>query len=401
MEFVKIYQEFDRPRIPEEEIGAVLREECTQSGITIPSGGRIAVAVGSRGISNLPVIVKTVVEWLKDGGAKPFIVPAMGSHGGATAEGQKEVLAAYSITEAAMGVPVESSMDVVELPSQGLPNQVYMDKKAYQAEGTVIINRVKMHTAFRGAVESGLAKMCVIGLGKHRGAQELHSYGVEGLRDLIPPSAEKVLDHGRILGGIAVGENAYEETALLRVLRPEEFAGEEPKILDWSRRHMPSLPADNLDVLVVEEFGKDISGTGMDVNIIGRMKITGVKDPEVPKIGAIVLLDLTENSHGNATGMGLADIITRRFYEKIDFQATYENVLTHCFFERGKMPVIAETEAEALDYALKYCRIKNPEKAKVLRIKNTLVLDEMWASRSLVEELSHRPGVKVTGEIRV
>lgn len=398
MELIKIRRHFDRSHIPVEEIEATVKTELNRSGMDIPAGGRIAVAVGSRGIANLPVLVKAVLDWIEEREGRPFIVPAMGSHGGATAEGQRQVLESYGITETAMGVSVESSMETVELQSEGLPNKIYMDKRAYESDGTILINRVKIHTAFHGPSESGLMKMCVIGLGKHKGALELHSFGVKGLRDLVPAAARRVIRQGNIIGGLAVGENAYDQTALIKALAAEEIEGEEPRILDWTRQRMPSLPADTMDVLIVDEFGKNISGSGMDVNIIGRMKIDGVAEPELPKIKAIVLLDLADNSHGNASGMGLADVITRRVFEKIDFKATYENVLTHCFFERGKMPVIADTDSDALAYALKYCGIKDPEKARVLRIKNTLVLNEAWASAPLLEEISRIQGIEVTEE---
>jgi hypothetical protein len=395
MQFTKIIQQFDRPRIPEDQLASVIREQFNASGVNVPRGGRIAIAVGSRGITNLPHIVKAMVECVKERGGMPFIVPAMGSHGGATAEGQQALLESYGITQAAVGAPIRSSMDVVELPSGDLPNKAYMDKLAYEADGTVVINRVKVHTAFHGPTESGLLKMCVIGLGKHQAALELHRFGVQGLRTLIAPTAGRVLKYGHILAGLAIAENACEDTAFLKVLLPQDFEREEAAMLEWVRAHMPALPVDQLDVLIVEEFGKHISGTGMDVNIIGRMKITGEPEPQSPRITSIVLLDLAEQSHGNANGMGLADVITRRFHDKIDFNATYENGLTHGFLERIKMPVVAETDADALADALKPCHIHNPDQARVLRIKNTLVLDEMWASAAIVEELRAQPQIEV------
>lgn len=389
MELIKVKQHFKRTKISDEKIETVVREQVMNSGVSIAKGAQIAIAVGSRGIANIPEIVKATAQWVKESGGEPFIVPAMGSHGGATADGQKQVLESYGITNAYTGAPIKSSMEVVELPSGDLKNKVYMDKLACQADGTIVINRIKVHTAFHGAIESGLMKMCVIGLGKHKGALELHRYGAKGLRESIPPTARQILKHGNILLGIAIAENAYEETAIIKAVRPADFEREEMKLLQWVKENMPKLPLEQLDVLIVEEFGKNISGTGMDVNIIGRLKIASEPEPESPNITSIILLDLHEKSHGNANGMGLADVITRRFYEKIDFKATYENILTTGFLERGKMPVVADTDQQALEYALKPCGLKTPEQAKIIRIKNTLILDELWASPKVVDEIKN------------
>lgn len=391
----KIRQHFERPRIPIDQIDATIRGQFEALGLRIPAGAQIAIAVGSRGIANLPGIVKSVVACVKARGGRPFLVPAMGSHGGATADGQRAVLERYGITEAAMEAPIQSSMEVVELPADGLPNAVYMDRLAYEAAGTILINRVKAHTAFHGPIESGLLKMCVIGLGKHRGALEVHSFGAEGLRTLIPATARQILRHGNILLGVAIAENAYDETAVIKVLRPDAMEREEAALLDWVRRHSPALPVEQLDVLLVEEFGKHLSGTGMDVNVIGRLKIAGQPEPDTPGITSIVLLELSDQSHGNANGMGLADVITRRFYENIDFAATYENILTTGFLERGKLPLVADTERDALLAALKPCGRQPVEQARILRIQNTLALDELWASGPVVDEIRGRPHIDV------
>jgi hypothetical protein len=396
----KIIQHFERDTIPEHDLASRLRQELRHSGVTIPPHAQIAIAVGSRGISNLPLLVRTTVQWVKKMGGTPFIVPAMGSHGGGTAEGQQQVLESYGVTEKTIGAPIRSSMDVVELPSEHITNKIFMDKIAYEADGTIVINRVKVHTAFHGPVESGLMKMCVIGLGKHQGAREIHQYGAQGLRERISPTARQILKHGNILLGIAVAENAYEETALLQAIRPEQFEMEEITLLRWARAHMPKLPIEQIDVLMIEEFGKHISGTGMDVNIIGRLKISTEPEPESPKITSIVLLDLPNRSHGNANGMGLADIITRRFFENIDFQATYKNILTTGFLERGKMPVVAETEQQALEYALKPCGLLSAADAKIIKIQNTLILNELWVSKPILREIREKDSIEVTDEIQ-
>ena len=398
MKLIKIRQQFERHKIADDRIEAVVREQIVQSGLTLTPGATVAIAVGSRGIANLRRVVKTTVQMVKDLGGAPFIVPAMGSHGGATAEGQREVLEGYGVTEAYTGAPIRSSMEVAELPQDGLGNKVYMDAYAHKADATILINRVKLHTDFHGPLESGLMKLSVIGLGKHKQALEIHRYGVHGLKELMPLTARQILKHGNIILGIALVENAYDETAMIRALLPSEIETEEMKLLEWVRRHMPRLPIAKIDVLIVEELGKNISGAGMDTNIIGRLRIRGEQEPDFPNISNIIVLDLTEDSHGNAAGMGLADFVCRKFYEKIDFDATYENTLTSNFLERGKLPIVVENEQLALQYALRNCGIQDPATAKIIKIKNTLTLDEIWVSPAVIAELQGRQNIEITND---
>lgn len=392
----KIRQYFNDEHIVD--IEGEVRKQILSSGISIRPGARIAIAAGSRGVANIHRIVKATVDWVKEMGGEPFVIPAMGSHGGATEEGQKAVLEGYGITREYVGAPILSSMEVVELPQGNLINKVYMDKYAYAADGTIVINRIKVHTDFHGPTESGLMKMCVIGLGKHKQALEIHRYGVYGLRELIPPTARQVLKHGNIILGIGVVENAYDETAVIRALKPGEIEKEEIKLLDYNRRNMPSIPVDRIDVLIVDEMGKNISGTGMDTNIIGRLKIKGSPEPEKPMVTNIVAADLTEESHGNALGMGMADFITRKFADKIEFKSTYENTITSTFLERAKMPIVGETSKLAVKYALMTCGPVDAEKAKIVRIKNTLKLDELYVSEALLEELKKDKKIEIIGE---
>jgi hypothetical protein len=275
-----------------------------------------------------------------------------------------------------------------------------MDRQAYEADGTIVINRVKVHTDYHGPFESGLLKMCVIGLGKHKGALEIHRHGIHGLKDLIVPTARQVLQHGNILLGLAIIENAYDETALIHALLPQHIEAEEQRLLQWCREHMPSLPVQQLDVLVIDEFGKDISGAGLDPNIIGRTKIKTEPDPLSPDITSIVLLDLTEASHGNALGMGLADVITRRVFEKIDFRTTYENVVTSSFLERGFLPIVADDEHTALEYALRHCGLADLGNPRIMRIRNTLKLDTLWVSAAVLDEIRALEHVEVTADTR-
>jgi len=395
---IKVRHVFNNEHI--RDIEGTVREQMQSSGVKIDKGSNIAIAVGSRGIKNIHRIVKAAVQYVKDMGGFPFIVPAMGSHGGATAEGQKGVLEGYGVTEEYTGAPIRSSMQVVELPQEGLENKVYMDKNAYEADGTIIINRIKYHTDFHGSHESGLMKICVVGLGKHKQALELHKYGVKGLKDMIVPTARQILKHGNIIMGIGIVENAYDDTAIIKALKPDEIENEEAKLLEISKGNMPYFPVDKFDLLIIDEMGKNISGTGVDTNIIGRIGIRGEKEPEKPYITNIVITDLTEESHGNGLGVGLADIITKRLFNKIDLKITYENVLTSNFLKRGSIPIIADTDRQAVEYALRTCGPIETENARIIRIKNTLELGEIYVSQSILEEVRDNRNIEVIGELR-
>ncbi len=399
IELTRIRLRWDEPGIEDIEAAVAAEFSRREDAFRFPRpGARIAVAVGSRGIANLVRIVGAAVRELSARGARPFILPAMGSHGGATAEGQREVLAGYGITEAAVGAPVVSSMDVVELPSGADGPRLFMARDAWESDGVLLVNRVKPHTDFHGSHESGLVKMAVIGLGKQTQALEIHSYGVSGLRERLLPAARAVLETGKILGGLGIVENPREETAVLRLASAAGLVETDRELLARARGLQPRLPIDDLDVLLVDEMGKDISGVGMDSNIIGRIRVRGQEEPDRPRIASIAVFDLTEASHGNALGVGLADVITRRLRDKIDFRATAENVVTSGFLERGKIPLTAETGRRAVEIALRGASVRDAAAARILRIRNTLALEEMWASDALVGELAGREVVEVTGE---
>ena len=382
---VKIRQAFDPGHI--DDIEQATRDQILSLGISLKPGARIAIAVGSRGITNLDRIVKSTVEAIREMGGDPFIIPAMGSHGGATAEGQRQVLEGYGVTEEYTGAEIRSSMEVVTMLPGNLGHRVFMDRYAFEADATVVINRVKVHTDYHGTTESGLLKMCVIGLGKHAMALEIHRYGVYGLKELIPAAARHMLQISNIIMGIGIVENAYDQTAIIQAIRAGDLEWEELKLLDFNRKHMPCLPVDKLDVLIVDQLGKDISGVGMDPNITGRMRIRGQQEPVRPNVSNIIALELTEGSHGNALGMGLADFITRRFFGQIDFEATYENVMTSTFTERGKMPIVAENARQAMMYALRASGPIDMPDAKIIRIRNTLKLDEIYVSPAVLREI--------------
>jgi hypothetical protein len=392
---VCIKQKFDEVHITD--IKKTVREQLDTIRAGIKPGDNIAVAAGSRGIADIAVIVRQVTDWVREKGAHPFIVPAMGSHGGATAEGQIRVLKDLGITEQSVHAPVRSSMEVVEIPSNS-SYKLYMDRFAFQSDGVIIVNRIKMHTDFRGKTESGLLKMCVIGLGKHKQAAEMHKYGITGLRDMIPKAARDILKTGKILFGVGIVENAYDKAAVIKAVMPGEMEQEEIRLLDMSKKMMPSLPIKQADVLIIDQMGKDISGTGMDTNIIGRLRVIGEAEFTEPDIKRIIVSDLTEASHGNALGVGLADFITRKLFSKIDLRTTYENILTSTFLERGKIPIIAVNEREALEYAFKSCQITAPQKARIIRIKNTLELHRMYISNSVLELVSNDPQIEVCGD---
>lgn len=387
LKMLPIAQHFPKDKI--EDVEAAVQKAIYQTGVKFPKGSRIAVAVGSRGIANIAAITKAAVLETKSQGAHPFIIPAMGSHGGAEARGQKRVLEHYGISEKTMGVPVVSSLDVVEIPSK-YDFKLYMAKDAYEADGVVVINRVKPHTDFHGPVESGLLKMCVVGLGKHKQALEMHGRGVYGLRELIPKAARQILKTGKIHLGIGIVENPLDETLLIKAADAADMEELDRELLELARKNMPSLPMEKLDLLIVDELGKDKSGTGLDTNIIGRMGIKGEADSK-PDIAYIIACELTEASEGNALGMGLADFITKKFYDRIDFAATYENVMTSTFTERGRMPLVADNTRTAVEWALRAMGRKEPEDILAARITSTLELGKMYVTPAVVKELKTSP----------
>ncbi len=361
---------------------------------TIPSqklrDASIAVAVGSRGIAHIADITAQTVTFLKNNGANPFVFPAMGSHGGATAQGQREVLTSLGITEAALGCPVRASMEVEEIDAPGLPHKVFVDAYAWNADHILMINRIKPHTAYYGDYESGLVKMACIGVGKHAMAQQMHRCGVQGLRDMMPDAAAHLFATGKFLGGIALVEDAYDEIMHVEYLDTSDTRGilaREPDLLRMAVDNMPRLPVEDIDILIVDETGKNISGTGMDTKIVGRMRLFGVQEPVSPRVNQIVACDLTPETHGNAVGVGLADVITRRLYEKIDFQKTYENVRTSTFLSRAFIPVVADTQDDAFDWAAAAAGAHKKDALRVVRIRNTLQLDNVGVSEAVYREM--------------
>ncbi|TDL75637.1 DUF2088 domain-containing protein [Rhodococcus qingshengii] len=351
-------------------------------------GAEIAITAGSRGISNMIEILRVCVSYLKNAGYKPFLVPAMGSHGSATAQGQIEVLEHLGITEESVGAEIRSSMEVELLGYTEKGQPVYMDKNAFHAEGILVINRIKAHTAFRGKVESGLSKMITIGLGKRKGASFVHSDGALQMAENIEDVSLFALQNSPILMGLAIIENGYDETADIVGVEKNHWHEKESELLQYSKSMMPSLPINNIDVLIIEEMGKCYSGTGMDPNIIGRWRIDGVPEPVRPSVSRIVILDIADQSFGNAQGIGLADFTTQRLIDKMDRKSTYTNALTATYLRRAMLPMIYETEQEAIETAILSLGPKiKKELINIVQIPNTLHLSRISVSLPVLTEL--------------
>jgi hypothetical protein len=358
----------------------------------------IAIGAGSRGIANLPQVTRLLIDELKRAGCKPFLFPAMGSHGGATPAGQLAVLARMGFTEEKMGVPIRATMDVVQVGTTptGLP--AYVDSFAAAADGIVVINRIKPHTSFRGQVESGLAKMIVIGVGKQKGAETCHALGYGRMEANLRALCHTTLASGKILFGIGLIENAYHETSHLAVLPAREIEAREPEFLDTARKLMPVVPIRDLDVLLIDEVGKNISGTGFDPNVVGRYPTADVTLTERdPRITRIAVLNLTDVSEGNGTGLGLADFTTDKVFRKFNFIETYCNLLTSTTATVGKIPMVMRDDRQAIQAAIKTALIADPHQIRLCRIHGTLSLDRTYISENLVEEALRNPHTRVDG----
>ena len=380
-------QEFDDAKITPEDIPAVVYRELSKPGIgeTIKPGMTVAVTAGSRGVANVNVITRSIVDFCKEKGAHPFIVPAMGSHGGALAEGQKELLAGYDITEESMGCPIKSSMETVLLGYSQYGKPVYQDKYAHEADGIIISCRIKPHNAFCGPYESGVCKMMVVGLGKQMGAESVHSDGLGNMARNLPANARVALDRSNILFAIPCVENAYDETSIIEAIPREEIMDREPELLKTAFSNMPSILVGEADVLVVNEMGKNFSGTGVDPNISGTWSTEFGKGGL--KVKRTCFLDLTDCSHGNANGMGLADIITARLYEKLDPEVIYPNCFTSTVLRSGMMPPVVATDKEAIQACIRTANQIDRDNCRIIRIKNTLHVGEIMLSQAYYEDV--------------
>jgi len=371
------------------DVPAEVRRQWLNSNIAkrIKPGDRIAVGCGSRGIRHIGLIVKTTVQALQELGAKPFVVAAMGSHGGADSKGQRELLASYHIDEAHLGVPVKTDMDSQQIGTNSWGDPVWWDRNALGADGVVTVSRIKAHTDYRGLYESGIVKMCVIGFGKREGASQHHRWGWKGLKEMMVESMKVILEKTPFLGGLAILENANEETAELRVVDRDELLEVEPKLLAKSRDLMGKIPFEELDVLVIGEIGKNYSGAGIDPNVVGRLLIEAAPELETnkPKITRMCCLDLSPESHGNGTGVGIADLTTDRLLASIDPVPFRMNNLTARFLWRSKLPFSFPTDREVIEQSIDTCWQPIAERLKLAVIANTLEVAELWVSKALAD----------------
>jgi hypothetical protein len=383
----RVRQRFDNSSVAD--VRAEVRKEFERlpSGRTAP-GAKVAVAVGSRGIAELAAIVSEAVSCLRAMNLHPFILPAMGSHGGATAEGQRRMLDDLGVNEKTVGAPVVSDMEVVSLGRLASGAEVFFSRDAMEADYVAVINRVKPHTAFRSEVESGLCKMLAVGCGKHQGALNMHKFD---LASSIVPAAEVVLSRAPILCGLAVVENSRETIHTVRLALPEEFTAVDMKLLKIARGLLPSIPLKDLDILLVEEMGKNISGAGIDTNVIGTWRRDA--GPRNPDYRTLIVLDLTAQSHGNALGIGMVDLTTRRVVDRVDLKATYTNALTTGIWSSVRLPMALENDRAAIEAALS--RSADPGRVRMARIKNSLMLETFLATGALVPELERQQNIAI------
>ncbi|WP_337383435.1 lactate racemase domain-containing protein [Acidaminococcus timonensis] len=385
----RVSQTFPRPVLPPESIPGVVNEELSREPFVskVQPGMRIAITAGSRGVANVDIITRAVVDFCKRRGAHPFIVPAMGSHGGATAEGQLAILNGYGITEETMGCPIISSMETVYLGQSESGRPVYMDKQAYEADGIIISCRLKPHNAFRGKVESGPCKMMAVGLGKQKGAENVHADGMGRIAQHIPSMARVFLEKAPILFAIPCIENAYDETCRIVAMDTPNLIEEEARWLKFAFANMPSILVKEADVLVVDEIGKNYSGTGVDPNIAGTFSTEYAHGGL--KVQRTCFLDLSEASHGNSLGIGLANCITARLFDKIDMDAMYPNIVTNTVFKSGMIPFVVPTDKEAVQLCIRTTNgvDRAPDKVRVVRIPNTSHIGTIMLSESYYEDV--------------
>jgi len=396
-EVFQVRQIAPQPKV--EDVPAELRRQWLNSKVAtrIKPGDRIAVGCGSRGIRHIGLIVKTTVQALQELGAKPFVVAAMGSHGGADSKGQRELLASYQIDEKHLGVPVKTDMDSQQIGINSWGDPVWWDRNALAADGVVTVSRIKPHTDYRGLYESGIVKMCVIGFGKREGASQHHRWGWKGLKEMMVESMKVILEKTPFLGGLGILENANEETAELRVVDRDELLEVEPQLLAKSRDLMGKIPFDELDVLVIGEIGKNYSGAGIDPNVVGRLLIEAAPELETnkPKITRMCCLDLSPESHGNGTGVGIADLTTDRLLASIDPIPFRMNNLTARFLWRSKLPFSFPTDREVIEQSVDTCWQPIAERLKLAVIANTLEVSELWVSKALADVARGNPKLSV------
>ena len=397
---LRVKQKFEAPTL--EDIPAAVRAEVQSLALDskVTAGESVAISVGSRGIANIALIIKSLVEELRVLGLEPFLVPAMGSHGGGVAEAQQAIIETYGVTEEYTGAPIKASMETVQVgeTEDGVP--VFFDKYAYEADHVAVVGRIKPHTDFVGEIESGLHKMMLIGLGKHKGAALYHQAIVHYSFDRIIRSVgQTVIDKCGVLLGLGLVENQYDKTALIKGVGAEELVEQEKELLVLAKKWMPRLPFETVDLLIVDEIGKNISGAGMDTNVVGRkFHDNHAAEKEYPKVTRILVRGLTEETHGNASGIGTAEYAHKRAIEEMDREITYINCMTGNHPSGAHIPLYFDTDRICIDRALETVGLVEPENAKVVRIHNTLELAEVLVSEAYVPEVEKRDDLEVIGE---
>ena len=393
---MKVKQIYDSSKIEDLKFWIEKEMENNLSGKEKFNEKRICITAGSRGIPHIDLITRTVADKLKEWGAKPFIIPAMGSHGGGTAEGQREYLAGFNITEETMGVPVLSSMEVVQIGELPDKTPVYCDKNAYESDGIVVLNKVKPHTDFRGKHESGMAKMMAIGLAKHKGASMFHMKGFASFPARIPQVCDVFLKNAPVAFGIGIVQNAYDEISELEVMEKENILERDAALLEIAKNRTAKFKMPEIDVLIIDEIGKNISGNGHDPNIVGRSNSPGFED--VLDLQKLFIRGFTKETHHNGCGLAMADITTRRCVNDMDFESTWVNVVTSTRLNGGRMPIYVNTDKEALLLSIRTCVGIDFDKVKVVRIKNTLEMEYIEVSESYYDELRDRNDIEILGE---
>lgn len=396
--WIKIRQQFNQQRL--EDVVGTVRAQFGRSDICclVKPGARVAVAVGSRGIRDLYPVVETTIDCLKELGARPFIVSAMGSHGGGTEEGQREVLAGYGITEENLGVPVVTTVDTVQLGSCANGRPIWFDRVAMEADLVIPINRVKLHTDFTGPLQSGLCKMLVIGLGNHKGCSAVHEEPPERFAAIIEETASVILERAPIGFGIAILENAYDQTCHVEAVPASCLIAREKELVQKARDNMPYIMIPQADVIVCREIGKDISGAGFDPNILGRSSALKTFVLPIPKYQRLVLTDVTQASHGNGIGVGLFDVITQKVADQLDLEAMYANAIACNCLGDASVPCTVEDEETAIRVALKCCRDIDRDDPKIIRIQNTLHLEYIEVSPALLDAVKENPKLSIVSE---
>jgi len=393
---VEVRQNFDGSRL--EDVPAAVRQELARPavGAKIRPGMRIAITAGSRGIANLAVVIREVVSFLKELGAEPFVIPAMGSHGGSTAQGQLDIVHEYGVTEEFVGCPVIATMDVTKIGELDDGRPIYINRLAAEADGIISVNRIKAHTAFRGRYESGVMKMLTIGLGCQMGAETCHRQGIEHLGPNVEKFAFGILKHANVLLGVGIIENAYDETAMVCVMTGEEIPEQEPGLLEIAKARMAKIKIDQVDVLIVDKIGKDISGEGMDPNISGRFIVPTVHGGiDATRIG---VLDVTDATLGNVVGLGMADTCSKRVVDRMSRENTYPNSLTSTVTCLCKIPMYFDTQKETIQATIKMTPAKSPEEITMIRIESTLAMERIWVSENLLDEVRKHEDMEILGE---